>query len=199
MGNELTGMLGQLITSKLNQVTTTLTGAGALAASVGGAIGSAVNIRKARDEENRIYGYSKDILNAQYYRDPLSTTGNRALLKSMDERMKDSAEALQNRAVASGATVENQLAAKQADNRVMSNLYTSLLQGEDARRDRISQQRLGLEQQHSANLQNNFYQNAQNWQAWGSAMGNAITQLGTAQIQENEQNGQLIASLIGLA
>ena len=146
-----------------------IAGAGATA----GAIGSSANNRKAQEERTRMYNQSKNFLSSEYYRDPLSTVGNRALLKTMDQRLRDQNDALQNRAVAGGATMENQLAARKANNETMSNVYSNLLMGEDARRQAINQQKLQLDQQYSQGTQMSFLQNAQNWQAWGAQMGQA--------------------------
>ena len=167
-----------------------------VAGAAGGAIGSAVNTKKARDEESKSYKDAQNYLNSMYYRDPLSTVGNRALLKSMDERMKKNMDALENRAVAGGATMENQLAARQANNEVMGNVYSNLLQGEDARRDRLDQQKIALNQQHSVNLQNSYYKNAQDWQAWGAQMGNSGMQLGSSLLGAHDA-GLKVADLIG--
>lgn len=152
-----------------------LIGGAALAAAgaTAGAIGSSVNNRKAQEERSRMYNQSKNFLNAEYYRDPLSSVSNRALLKTMDQRLRDQNDALQNRAVAGGATMENQLAARKANNETMSNVYSNLLMGEDARRQQINQQKLQLEQQYSQGQQMSYLQNAQNWQAWGAQMAQA--------------------------
>lgn len=152
-----------------------LIGGAALAAAgaTAGAIGSSVNNRKAQEERSRMYHQSKNFLNAEYYRDPLSSTSNRALLKTMDQRLRDQNDALQNRAVAGGATMENQLAARKANNETMSNVYSNLLMGEDARRQQINQQKLQLEQQYSQGQQMSYLQSAQNWQAWGAQMAQA--------------------------
>ena len=154
-------------------------GVSALGSAIG-ATGAGANMKKARDEENRSYQDAKDFLSSQYYRDPLSAVGNRALLKTLDQRMKDQTTAMENRAVAGGATMENQLAARQANNEVMGGVYANLLQGEDARRQALDQQRLALDQRHSANLQNGYIQDAQNWQAWGGVMGDTGMALGNA-------------------
>lgn len=151
----------------------------AAAGAAGGAIGSSVNAKKAQDERERMYNESMDYLNSMYYRDPLSTTGTRALIKSMDQRLKEQNEALENRAAAGGATIENQLAARDANNKVMDKVYTSLLQGEDARRAAIEQQKLQLAQANSAAAQAGYLQQAQNWQSWGQQMSQAGLSLGT--------------------
>jgi hypothetical protein len=148
--------------------------------AAGGAIGAAANRRKAKKEESRAYGEAKEFLDSQYYRDPTTTPGNRALLKTMDERLRKDNEAIDNRAEAGGATTENRLAARQASNETMSGTYARLLQGEDERRDRVARQRMQLDLQHSANIQGQYLQAAQDWQAWGTALGNAGMQLGSA-------------------
>lgn len=164
-------------------LTTALLIGGAAAAAIGstaGAIGSAVNNRKAQDERTRMYNQSRAFLDTQYYRDPLSSVGNRAILKTMDQRLRDQNDALQNRAVAGGATMENQLAARKANNETMSNVYSNLLMGEDARRQAINQQKLQLDQDYSRGTQASYLQNAQNWQAWGAQMGQAGLSLASA-------------------
>lgn len=138
------------------------------AAAAAGAIGSAVNRKNARD---RALNY----LNSEYYRDPLSTIGNRAILKSFDERMKDQQEAMNNRATAGGATMENRLAMKKSSNEVTSGLYSKLLQGEDARRQAIQNQRESV-------IQNGYLQAAQDWQSWGAAASQAAMQWGNSQL-----------------
>lgn len=157
----------------------------AAAGATAGAIGSSVNNQKQQAERTRIYNQSRDFLNTEYYRDPLSTVGNRALLKTLDQRMKKQNEALENRAVAGGATMENQLAARQANNETMSNVYSNLLMGEDARRQAINQQKLQLDQQYSQGVQMSYLQNAQNWQSWGAQMAQAGMQLGSSGLLKN--------------
>ena len=119
------------------------------------------------------------MLNSEYFRDPLSTVGNRALLKSLDQRVKDNNDALMNRAAAGGATFENQLAAMNANNRTMSDAMSNLLLGEDARKSAIKQQQMGLSKENSAAVQGSYAQAAQDWQAWGTQMGKAAMDYGS--------------------
>lgn len=154
-------------------------GTGVLGAT-GAAIGAGAETKKARKEENKSYQQAQSFLESQYYRDPLTSVGNKAILKSMDERMRDQADAMENRAAAGGATYENQLAARQASNRTMSGMYSQLLSKEDARRDALDAKRLALDMQHSANLQNSYLQNAQNWSQWGSTFGNSMMDVGSS-------------------
>lgn len=158
----------------ISATTLALIGAGAAAAgSTIGAIGGAANRKKARNEETRNYQNAKDYLNSMYYRDPLSTVGNRSLLKAARQNYADGMDALNNRMVAGGATMENALAARQANNENLDKLYGQLLQGEDARRDRIDAQRMQLEDRHSNAIQSNYLQAAQDWNQWGGQMAQA--------------------------
>ena len=158
----------------ISATTLALIGAGVAAAgATGGAIGSSVNRKKARNEEARNYQNAKSYLNSMYYRDPLSTVGNRSLLKAVKENYADNLDALNNRMIAGGATMENQLAARQANNENLDKVYGQMLQGEDARRDRISGQLLDLENRHSSAVQGSYMQAAQDWQQWGGQMAQA--------------------------
>ena len=115
-----------------------------------------------------------------YYRDPLSTVGNRSLLKAARDNYAEGLDALNNRMVAGGATMENQLAAMKSANEGMDRLYGQILQGEDARRDRISGQLLSLEDRHSGAVQGSYMQAAQDWQQWGGQVAQAGMSLGSS-------------------
>ena len=154
----------------------------AAAAATAGAAGSAANRKKAQEEELRNYTQAKDYLNSMYYRDPLSTVGNRSLLNAARQNYADGLDALNNRMVAGGATMENQLAARKSANEGMDKLYGQLLMGEDARRDRIAAQRMQLDNQHSSAVQTGYLQAAQDWQNWGSQMANAAMSYGSSQL-----------------
>ena len=154
----------------------------AAAGATAGAVGSSANRRRAREEESRNYQQSRDYLNSMYYRDPLSTVGNRSLLKTARESYRDNLDAINNRMVAGGATMENQLAARQANNEAQDRLYAQLLRSEDARRDNIDRQRMQLDARHSASVQGGYMQAAQDWQSWGSAIGQAALSYGSSQL-----------------
>ena len=141
--------------------------------ALGGAIGGAVNRGNAREEEARMFNDLNSRLTSQYYRDPLTMVGNQSLIKQAKQGHADSLDAIQNQMVAGGATMENALAARQANNESMDKIYTTLLQAEDARRDRIDSQKMGLAQQHSQFVQNSYLQAAQDWNQWGGQMAQA--------------------------
>jgi len=141
------------------------------------AIGSAFNMNKYWKEENKAYKNLLGTIDTQANRSIFQNPSAQALLKTARQDYKDNIDAMQNRAAAGGATVENQLAARQANNEAQDRLYASLLQGEDARRDRFAEKKMQADLQHSANIQNKYYQNAQNWSDWGQAMGKSIDDL----------------------
>ena len=153
-----------------------------LAASGIAAGASAYKRKQAQDEETRNYQNAKAYLNSMYYRDPLTTVGNRSLLKAMKDSHKESLDAINNKMTAGGATVENQLAAMKANNTSMDRAYTQLLKGEDARRDRIDAQRMALDNQHSAAVQSGYLQAAQDWQNWGAQAASAAMSYGSSQL-----------------
>ena len=159
---------------------------GALIASAlvaaGSAAASAYKRNQASKEEQRSYQEARDFLNSQYYRDPLTTVGNRSLIKAARETYDKNLDAINNRMVAGGGTMENALAARQSNNEGMGKLYGQLLQGEDARRDRINAQRLQLDQNHSSAVQANFRQAAQDWQQWGAQTSSALLSYGSSQL-----------------
>ena len=154
-------------------------GAGLATSAVSAGI-AAGQTRKAREEEQKAYERNKLALDADLYRSPLESISNKALLKTMDERLRDMRDAEENRAAAGGATMENRLAAMDSANQTLSGTYTNLLLGEDARQRHIRNQQLALENQHSQNVANNYMQNAQNWQQWGAATSQAFGNLGSA-------------------
>ena len=170
-------------------------GIGALASSIGSGIAAGKNA-KARDEENRSFSYAKNFLDSKYYQDPLSMVGNRSLIKTFDETMKDNMDALFNRSAAGGATMENKLAAMNSYNKGTSGLYSNLLQSVDARRDSVDQQKLNLEMQHSQNIQNSFYQDAQNWNNWGNTGGGALMDFGNTALL-GHMKGLKIKDILG--
>lgn len=144
-------------------------------------IGEGVAARKrknALETRNAYYDYAGSLLDSQYYRDPLTTVGNRSILKEAKKNYADNIEAIENRAVATGATVENELATRQANNENLDKLQLRLLQNEDARRERNRNQKLNLEGQRAQDNANAYLQQAQDWQSWGAAGANAILDFG---------------------
>lgn len=107
----------------------------------------------------------------EYYRGALDNEGSRAYLKRLDERMKRSDKATENALAAQGATHENALAAKQANNEVYSDAVAGLVENEQARKDAVRS-----EYKHGKNAiaQSQMQQNANEAATW-SQLGQGIT------------------------
>lgn len=167
------------------------------ASALAGAIGSAANTAKARREERAWYNKASAFANGLRYENLLETVSGRAAMKERNEQRRDNIDALNNRAVAGGATYENQLAARQMENEADSRLTSQLLQNDEARRRAAEQMQMNLDAQHSNFMQNSYMQNAQNWQAWGSAMGGAAMDFGNAALL-GKQAGLTNRQMLGL-
>ena len=105
----------------------------------------------------------------EYYRGALENPGSKAYLKRLDESLRDNTKATENTATATGATQENVLAAKQANNEVMSNAIGGLVQQEDMRKENIKQNYF---QRKNALTQAQMGMNAQYGQNWMNTASN---------------------------
>lgn len=142
---------------------------GALASAGGAFMSSRANKKNARkikamENENRA-----DYLR-EYYRGALDNEGSRAYLKRLDERMKRSDRAAENALAAQGATHENALAVKQANNEVYSDAVSNIVENEQARKDAV---RAEYKQDRNDIAQAQMQQNANEAATW-SQVGNAI-------------------------
>lgn len=156
-------------------------GASALISGISQGVAGAKN-KNARKTTSEAYKSADLQLATDEYRNPLTSISGRATTKRLESAVRDNNQAVANRAEASGSTVENELAAKDTSNRVISDTYSRLLEGEDKRRQSIRNQRLNLQmgeaQQQAAALR----EDASNWQSWGSSLSNALTSYGTASL-----------------
>ena len=149
-------------------------------ASAGSAIASAnankKNARKLRamEKENEA-----DYLR-EYYRGALDNEGSKAYLKKLDERLKRSDAAAENALTAQGATHENALAVKQANNEVYSDAVSDLIENEQARKDQV---RADYKAGKNTIAQGQMQQNANEAATWaqvGQGISNAAGALQTA-------------------
>jgi len=143
---------------------------GALAAA--GIAANAIANAKASEKTAEARRKYTDYYNTEYYRNPADSLGTKAILKLHDERRRDELDALNNRAVAGGATMENQLAARKMLNQSESEFESQLLLQQDAKRQALDREKLGADQQNSL-------QDAQNWQAWGANMSSSLMSAGS--------------------
>ncbi len=110
--------------------------ASAVASGVGAINSSKANKRNARQLRAMEAENEAEYLR-EYYRGALDNEGSKAYLKKLDERMKRSDAAAENALTAQGATHENALAVKQANNEVYSDAVSSLVENEQARQDQV--------------------------------------------------------------
>ena len=137
----------------------------AAGAAVAGILGKAIGEIGAGNAKKQY----ENLINAQAHRDPLTALGNQSLIKMREQQKEDDRDQIKNRAVAGGATFENQLASMKAMNRADSDFQSQLLLNEDARR-----------QQYDMTLANMKQQDANTWQSWGQSFLDSGMQLGNA-------------------
>lgn len=151
----------------------------AAGASAIGSIGSAVNRKKAKNTMNSWYNYAEDFANTQRNLSTFDTPGGKSLLKIADRNYADNLDAINNRMVAGGATMENALAARQANNENRDKVNMQVLQSDQRRRDAWDNQLLNLKGQRAEYNANNYLQAAQDWSQWGGQMANSLMSLGS--------------------
>jgi hypothetical protein len=110
--------------------------ASAVSSGIGAIKSSQANKRNARQLRAMEAENEAEYLR-EYYRGALDNEGSKAYLKKLDERMKRSDAAAENALTAQGATHENALAVKQANNEVYSDAVSSLVENEQARKDQV--------------------------------------------------------------
>ena len=151
----------------------------AAGASAIGSIGSAVNRKKAKNTMNSWYNYAEDFANTQRNLSTFDTPGGKSLLKIADRNYADNLDAINNRMVAGGATMENALAARQANNENRDKVNMQVLQADQKRRDAWDNQLLNLKGQRAEYTANNYLQAAQDWSQWGGQMASSLMSLGS--------------------
>ena len=110
--------------------------ASAVSSGIGAIKSSQANKRNARQLRAMEAENEAEYLR-EYYRGALDNEGSKAYLKKLDERMKRSDAAAENALTAQGATHENALAVKQANNEVYSDAVSLLVENEQARKDQV--------------------------------------------------------------
>lgn len=103
---------------------------------------------------------------------------NKPLLTQMERTLQKNEQKIENQATAGGATVENVLAAKQASNEAMADVYSNVLQADQQRRDAYTQQLLNLDSQRTAQQMAAKQASGQAWANLGNAIFGGLTTLG---------------------
>lgn len=145
-------------------------------------LGSAKAASEMRKNERQLRSFQDENLRdyiSNYYDGGLESRSSRAYLKRLDESMRDQQRIREGQSVSTGATQENILAAKQAQNRAMSDAISGIVSQEEQRkesaRERYLQRKMNLMQGEMGMRQ----QRAQNWittaQGISSAAGSAAS------------------------
>jgi hypothetical protein len=158
------------------------------------AFGTAMQARqnaKANELAESNYDKARGLILTERSANPIDSITNKALLSKFDRRMRRTDEAIQNMAAAGGATIENTLAAKQASNEAMADMYSGILQGETARRDAFTQQLLNLDMQRTGQQMAAKQASGQAWSSLANGIAGGLTTLGGALQEEKLFNKYL--------
>lgn len=156
----------------------------AAASGISASKGAKANRKNQRilDERNR---ENENMYLLEYYRGALENEGSKAYLKRLEQMMEKRDKAADNSAVASGATQENRLAAKQANNEVISDAIAGLIEKEDNRKqavqDRYFNNKAAIQSGQMA--QNSAVAN--NWAQLGAGISSAAGSLASAYLMDD--------------
>lgn len=151
----------------------------ALAAGGSAAAGANANRKnqKILNDQNR---ENEQMYLQEYYRGALENEGSKAYLKRLDEAMDKRNTAAENSAVATGATHENTLAAKQANNEVLSDAIAGLIEKEDTRKLQVQDRYFGNKNAIRSGQMSQNAAIANNWAGIGSGITSAAGSLASA-------------------
>lgn len=156
----------------------------AAAVSALAAGGSAIAGAKANKKNQRILNdqnrENEQMYLQEYYRGALENEGSKAYLKRLDEAMEKRNQAADNSAVATGATHENTLAAKQANNEVLSDAIAGLIEKEDTRKLQVQDRYFGNKNAIRSGQMSQNAAVANNWAGIGSGITSAAGSLASA-------------------
>ena len=147
------------------------------------AIGSGVGAYKRNQghkAQNAYYDYARDVARSEQYNSIFDSPAGKSLLKLQNASDRKALDAINNRAVAGGAPMENQLAARQSINENRDRITSQLLQYDDRNRRAWKEKDLALAGQQAQFNANTYYQAAQDWSQWGGQMANSLMSLGSA-------------------
>lgn len=116
----------------------------------------------------------------EYYRGALDNDASKAYLKRLTSEMDRRDQALENSTVATGATHENVLAQKQANNEVISDAIAGLVEREDARKRDTENRYLTMKNQLASAQMSQNAAVANNWANLGEGISSAAGNLASA-------------------
>ena len=145
--------------------------------------GSAASAAKSSANEDKLERQRNKFLadfNTDYYRSALDSASGKSYLKRLNASLDKRNIALDNATVRSGATHENTLAQRQANNEVLSNAMAQLVGAEQSRKDNTRERFLNRMASSDAALMQMNQQQAANWSQIASGIGSALQQVGAA-------------------
>lgn len=122
----------------------------------------------------------------EYYRGALDNDASKAYLKRLTSEMDRRDQALENSTVATGATHENALAQKQANNEVISDAIAGLVEREDARKRDVENRYLTMKNQLASAQMSQNAAVANNWANLGSGISSAAGSLASAYLMDGK-------------
>lgn len=164
---------------------------GAALASAAGATASGIKRRKALRKQRRILNQlnaeNENTFLKDYYQDFMDDPSSRAYLKRIEKNLYEKSKGIENSAIATGATHENVLAQKQANNEVMSDAINNVVVNHEAKKDRAKErylQRKDAIASGNVNLEaTNSESQAQNWANLGSNLSDSLGSLASVYLQ----------------
>ena len=121
----------------------------------------------------------------EYYKDALDNPSSKSYLKRLDNRMKDTDKATENNAIVSNATQENVLAQKKANNEVMSDAVSGLVERSEGRKDAIRENYLNRKNSIQTGQMGQNTQKANNWMNVTNAISQAAGGLASAYLMSD--------------
>lgn len=164
---------------------------GAGLASAAGATASGIKRRKSLRKQRRILNQlnaeNENMFLKDYYKDFMDDPSSRAYLKRIEKNLYEKSKGIENSAIATGATHENILAQKQANNEVMSDAINNVVVNHEAKKDRTKERYLQRKDAIASGNMNleatNSESQAQNWANLGSNLSGSLGSLASAYLQ----------------
>lgn len=153
----------------------TVAGGIAIAGALANLIGNIKAGQENKKSEKLLKARQTDI-DREYYQGALDNAGSRAYLRQLDKSLRDTNQGLNNSAVATGATMENELAAKQSSNETYAEAVSGELRNQDNIKRNYLSDKMGID---NAWMDINA-RKAQNWVNMGKNIGDAAMNLAGA-------------------
>lgn len=148
--------------------------------ALGTSIASGIQNRKNSKILSDLEDENQERYLQEYYRGALENDSAKAYLKRLDSEMERRDKALENSVVATGATHENALAQKQANNEVVSDAIAGLVEREDARKSNAEARYLNMKTSLAQGHMNQNAAVANNWAHLGEGISSAAGTLASA-------------------